>query len=628
MKKEFFKYLSSYSFDPIKVNRIIVSNFLFTNGIESCQNLLIEKLRIKTEEKDFDELLRIVETYSISTLEDLIEAFEFVISPEEKVISGAVYTPEYIRKYIVDNTVGLNSDIVKKIKVCDPACGCSGFLITAAKRIKKLSGRTYSSIFRNNLYGLDIQEFSISRSEILLSLCAIIEGEDEEKFDFNLYLGNALSFDWTTHLENFIGFDAIIGNPPYVCSRNIERESRDLISNWSVSKSGHPDLYIPFFEIGVLNLKPNGTLGFITMNTFFKSVNGRALREYLCKQKLSMGIVDFGAFQVFQSKSTYTCICLIKKTHASNLNYIRLNDCNSLLSNGLPFQSINYEELDFENGWNLQERDILNRIEKTGAPLGKRFITRNGIATLRNEVYIFEPVDEDENFYFLQNGQQYSIEREICVDIVNPNKLTNENTIEPLRKKAIFPYYFRNEKPIILLEEDLVLRFPNAYNYLVSKKEVLASRDKGKGKDYEVWYAYGRNQSLEHYEFKLFFPHISPSIPYYVFNNEPNLLFVNGLAIIGKNERELRYLQKIMSSRLFWFYIVNSSKPYGSGYFSLSKTYVKNFGIYDLTKDQIDHLLNLSSQDEVNVYLEELYDIDLSKMRLFVDTQQLTLPIH
>src|SRR5690606_9606478 len=130
------------------------------------------------------------------------------------------------------------------------------------------------------------------------SLAAIVEGEDEEKFDFNIHIGNALDFSWNENVESFKGFDAVIGNPPYVCSRNIDEESRDLVMNWAVSKSGHPDLYIPFFEIGISNLRPGGILGFITMNTFFKSVNGRALREYFQQQKLRMEIIDFGAFQV------------------------------------------------------------------------------------------------------------------------------------------------------------------------------------------------------------------------------------------------------------------------------------------------------------------------------------------
>jgi adenine-specific DNA-methyltransferase len=609
MKKDFFTYLKSYSYDPIKIDRIIVSNFLYSNGIEYCKNQLIENLRIKKEDPDFEILETISSCFSIQSIEDLVQVFEFVISPEDKIVNGAVYTPHFIREYITDYAISKHLKIDNSFIVCDPACGCSGFLLTAAKRIKYLRKSCYSKIFKHNLFGLDIQEFSINRSKILLTLAAIIEGEDQEVFEFNLYQGNALSFDWSQQIDNYTGFDAIIGNPPYVCSRNIDSESKKLISNWSVCKSGHPDLYIPFFEIGIINLKLGGILGYITMNTFFKSVNGRALREYLKQQSLSISILDFGANQIFHSKSTYTCICLIQKEESTHVSYARINNTISLIKDQFDYRLIKYEDLDSTSGWNLQERDVLDKIENTGLPLGKKYVSRNGIATLKNDIFIFEPIDEDENYYYLQSDRTYAIERGICYDIINPNKLTRKCSIDSLRKKVIFPYVYENNQPCIIQEKDFVSKYPKAYNYLASKKEILSTRDKGKGKEYAIWYAFGRNQSLERYDFKLFFPHITSSIPNYTMNSEPNLLFVNGLAIIGNNKRELELLKKIMSSQLFWFYIINSSKPYGSGYYSLSRNYIKNFGIFDFSEEQKDYIINTQSQEEIDSFLLKIYDI-------------------
>lgn len=611
MKKDFFTYLKSYSYDPIKIDRIIVSNFLYSNNIEYCKNQLIENLRIKKEDPDFEILETISSCFSIQSIEDLVQVFEFVISPEDKIVNGAVYTPHAIREYITDYAISKHLKIDNSFIVCDPACGCSGFLLTAAKRIKDLRKSCYSTIFKHNLFGLDIQEFSIDRSKILLTLAAIIEGEDQEVFEFNLYQGNALSFDWSQQIENYTGFDAIIGNPPYVCSRNIDSESKKLISNWSVCKSGHPDLYIPFFEIGIINLKLGGILGYITMNTFFKSVNGRALREYLKQQSLSISILDFGANQIFHSKSTYTCICLIQKEESTHVSYARINNTISLLKNQFNYRFIKYKDLDSTSGWNLQERDVLNKIENTGLPLGKKYVSRNGIATLKNDIFIFEPINEDENYYYLQSDCTYAIERGICYDIINPNKLTRKSSIDSLRKKVIFPYVYENNQPCIIQEKDFVSKYPQAYNYLTSKKEILSTRDKGKGKEYAIWYAFGRNQSLERYDFKLFFPHITSSIPNYIMNSEPNLLFVNGLAIIGNNKRELELLKKIMSSQLFWFYIINSSKPYGSGYYSLSRNYIKNFGIFDFSEEQKDYIINTPSQEEIDSFLLKIYDIKI-----------------
>ena len=157
---------------------------------------------------------------------------------------------------------------------CDPSVGCAGFLVSAAKKIKKVYGTSFKSIFEKQIFGLDIQDYAVARSEILLALLAISEGEDERTFKFNIFVGNALEFKWSEVQKCANGFEIILGNPPYVCSRNIGPETKKLLANWEVCSTGHPDLYIPFFQLGLEALAPGGILGFITMSTFFKSFNG------------------------------------------------------------------------------------------------------------------------------------------------------------------------------------------------------------------------------------------------------------------------------------------------------------------------------------------------------------------
>lgn len=611
LSKEVFIFLKSYSTEPVKINRLIVSAFIKSNNIVLKNNIILKKLIIKEKDQDYNAFQEFIKIQGFLGFEQLIEIFEFVISPEEKVITGAIYTPKLIRDFIVNNSITENTNL-QNFTVCDPACGCAGFLYTAAKKIKAITKSTYKEIFKNNIFGLDIQAYSVERSKLLLSLLALLEDEDEEEFEFNIFCGNALNFNWRIAIPNFEGFSNIIGNPPYVSSRNIDEDSKRYLSNWRVCSTGHPDLYIPFFEIGIKNLKNYGVLGFITMNTFFKSVNGRALREFFQINGIKLKIVDFGGQQIFQSKSTYTCICLLSKEFSESVQYTKLNDIKRILNpEKIHFNTVPYDNLNAFNGWNLQEIEIIGKIEGIGKPFGKSFKTRNGIATLKNDVYIFTPIREDENYYFLERDEGiFKIESGICKDIINPNKLTTLQSIEEIRKKIIFPYQYEGDEIKILGEEIFARDFPYAYKYLSQMAPKLAGRDKGNGK-YEKWYAYGRNQSLERFNHKLFFPHIASAIPSYILNAEPDLLFYNGLAIIGRDERELCFIKKIMSSRLFWFYIVNSSKPYGSGFYSLSRNYIKNFGVYDFSEDEIDNIINENDMTKVNSFLEEKYDIHL-----------------
>ncbi|WP_163324350.1 Eco57I restriction-modification methylase domain-containing protein [Draconibacterium mangrovi] len=607
MKRELFQYLKSYSFDPLKIDRLIISAFLVSNKITDPNNRLLKSLLIKESDPDYNNLLKFIELGRITEFEQLIELFEFVISPEEKVITGAIYTPHVIRKYIISQTISKYENI-DDLLICDPACGCSGFLYDAVIILKDKTNKTYREIFENNIFGLDIQEYSISRSTILLTLLAVLSGEDEKEFTFNLFKGNALSFQWEEHLENFAGFDIVVGNPPYVCSRNIDNESKLLLKNWTVCSTGHPDLYIPFFEIGLSILKEDGVLGFITMNTFLKSVNGRALREYFQKVTYDFKMLDFGSQQIFQSRSTYTCICIIQKSKSDFLQYIRLSSLKSLSGNGFPYNSISYSSLNAFKGWNLQQIDLLSKIESTGTPLGEKFKTRNGIATLKNSIYIFNPIKEDGEFYYLSNGLEYKIEKEICKDIINPNLLTKLDSISSIKKKIIFPYRYEDGHVKLISEPDFKKYYPETFKYLFENKNSLDKRDKGKG-NYENWYAYGRNQSLEKLKYKLFFPHIAPSTPNFVLNSDEDLLFHNGLALISDNERDLLFLQKLLSTRLFWFYIENSSKPYGSGYFSLSRNYIKNFGIYDFDEIEIDRIIAADNPSKLDKFIELKYGV-------------------
>ncbi|MBW4970793.1 SAM-dependent methyltransferase [Croceibacter atlanticus] len=609
MRKEILKYLNEYSYNTLKIDRLIVSSFLYSNKISVIYNELILKYKINEDEKEYQVLREFLSIHKKVGFEALIELFEYVISPVDKIVTGAVFTPNYIRESIISDTFN-TIEIDLETKVCDPACGCAGFLFSAAIEINKRTGRRYKDIIEQNLFGLDIQPYSAHRSQILLNLLALYNKEDVPIIKSNIFLGNALNFDWNKVLSDFVGFDIIVGNPPYVCSRNIDKQTLGLLDNWNVCSTGHPDLYIPFFELGLHFLRDNGVLGFITVNSFYKSVNGRALRRYFQENKYDFRIIDFGDIQIFKNKSTYTCICLIQKTKG-NLQYTKLKNDKQLVKSSFLFQSIKYGSLNWEDGWNLQNSKLINKLESTGRPLGKSFKTRNGIATLKNNIFVFNPIDEDDDFFYLQNGKVYPIERGICTEIVNPNKLTKLDSIESIRQQAILPYS-RDENKVELINEDVFkLNFPNAYAYLTDKKTILAKRDKGNG-NYEKWFAYGRNQSLEKYNFKMFFPHITPDIPNFVINQEKELLFYNGLALIGESERELSFIKKIMSSRLFWFYITNSSKPYGSGYFSLSRNYIKNFGIYDFSEEEIDSIINEQDKNKLNRFIESKYEIELS----------------
>lgn len=610
LKNDTFSFLKNYSTTPIKINRLIISNFLHAKNIRNSKNTKINRLLIKTEDSDFGELQEFINKQPISTFEQLIEAFEFVISPSDKIINGAIYTPIYIREYIIKGSLSRFNGDLNNIKTADIACGCGGFLLSLAQTLQQRTEKRYSEIYSENLFGIDIAEYSIERTKILLSLWAIMNGEDEEEFNFNLFVGNSLDFKWVQHSQTVAqngGFDLIVGNPPYVASRNMDYDSLNLMQNWSVAKTGHPDLYIPFFQVGIENLNINGVLGYITVNTFIKSINGRALREYFAENNIDLTILNFGGEQVFKDRNTYTCICFLSR-NGNEVRYIRMNSTELLKLKPQQLQTYNYQDLNNKDGWNLvNDQELLtfvNTVEKVGKSFKDLYDTKNGIATLKNNIYKFKPIREDETFYFFKDSKnEVAVEKEICRDIVNANKIKTIEDIERLKEKIIFPY----DAEIRIYREDTMQKcFPMAYAYLETKKEILATRDKGKTKKYEAWYAYGRRQSLDINAYKLFFPHICEK-PTFVICEDKDLLFYNGIAVISDKLDELLVLKKIMESEIFFRYIKNTTKDYASGYISMSRNYLKNFGVHQFIDD--DQRKSFLEAKDVEELLRKAYGI-------------------
>jgi adenine-specific DNA-methyltransferase len=626
LNRDILNYLSNYSQDAKKIDRLITSAYLVLNDIRAKKNNLIKAHTIKNQDSDWKHLDAFVELLKTSgtnlNFEALIELFEFVVSPADKIINGAVYTPAYIRNYIINESLNTLKKSLTSAYFGDFACGCGAFLFSLAVEIRKRTKSSFNSIF-SKCFGLDITPYSVKRTEILLSLLAISEGEDIEEFDFKIFCGNALNFDFKKRaipIQKNSGFDIIVGNPPYVCSRNMDVESLSLIKNWEVARTGHPDLYIPFFQIGLENLTKEGILGLITVNTFIKSINGRALRNYLSDKRIDFTIINFGGEQIFRTRNTYTCICFLSNNEGS-IKYLKTKSQKLLEITESHFYNYSYDELQNMDGWNLvgseEIVDFVKRIEATGSPFKEKYITRNGIATLKNHIYKFTPFNDDESFYFLRtkSGKTYPIEKEICRDIINANKVKETEDLVTLREKIIFPYIQSEFDTTILQEQRFIKYYPKAYKYLQDHKAELSTRDKGKG-EYESWYAYGRRQSLDIASYKLFFPHICER-PTFVISESRDLLFYNGIAVISDSIEDLEILKRILESDVFFWYVRNTTKDYSSGYISLSRNYIKNFGIVHLTKNEKNQLLKSNDQNSlVTKFYESKSGIKISKLQL------------
>ena len=240
-------------------------------------------------------------------------AFQKFIHTSQRVGRGQFFTPEQVINLCVE-IIQPQADEV----VLDPACGSGAFLVESAKFLNKKFNIPFEEIYRDYLFGVDILPTGVKRTKIILSLWAILQGEDKN-FEFNICQGDSLDLDWSKITDS--GFDYVLGNPPYVRTKNLRVEVRENIKKWSTADFGNADLYIPFFELATKITNKNGRIGFITPSTYLTSFNAKLAREFLSYNKFLKRIVDFNGWQVFEGATTYTCITILDKKRSESLEF-------------------------------------------------------------------------------------------------------------------------------------------------------------------------------------------------------------------------------------------------------------------------------------------------------------------
>lgn len=605
--KNIVKALRVYSANVLDIERMVVYAFVKKEKIIYKNSKLLSLYLSELSGILREKAVKFFKDSKIGlSLDFLVELFEEIIPEKEKKEKGIVYTPRKIKEYIVSCVCNTKNAPT----IIDPSCGCGAFLLTAAQYIHEKYRLKFCDIISHKIYGIDVDDTAIRKAKILLALLACANKEDEE-ISFNFICSNALDPRTIKKAKKWqpLGFDCVIGNPPYVRFRNMADKSKTLLKHWNSANRGLVDLYMPFFEVGMALLKKGAKLSFISPNSYIQAINGKKLRDYLASLNHPITIVDFRDAQVFKNVTSYTCITTINSAITDNvIRYVRINDQHALNNHTYSEYKINT----FSNGepWRMRETNIdsiIKKLESAGIPLSKWKI-RNGLATLKNDVYFFRPTKEDKKYYYrIYDGIEFQIERDICIKVAKPNIIKTEQDLIDKTEMAIFPYTLKNGTFDVIKEEEMATKYPSTYQFLVNQKVDLEKRDKGKA-DYPVWYAYGRTQGMNNFGKKLLIPYIAGK-PIAVLALEEKLLFYCGYALISDNEQELKILKCFLESNAFWYYIYHTSKPYSKGYRAFAKNYIIQFSIPKLNDMEIKYLLSNRQKSDINKWIYTKYKL-------------------
>ena len=221
----------------------------------------------------------------------------------------------------------------------------------------------------------------------------------------------------------FMGFDCIIGNPPYIQLQKMGTDADALQKMGYKTYERTGDIYCLFYEMGMELLKPNAMLSFITSNGWLKSAYGKSLRALLAEQYNPLKLIDFAGFKVFDSATVDVNILNIEKQIPLGQTYacsIRKDEFDiEKLSDYVRTHTV-VSAFSSSDSWSILseiEKSIKAKIEAVGMPLKDWDIQINyGIKTGCNDAFIIDSIKRNE---ILDNCTTEE-ERQKTAEIIRP----------------------------------------------------------------------------------------------------------------------------------------------------------------------------------------------------------------
>ncbi|HEX8129913.1 MAG TPA: Eco57I restriction-modification methylase domain-containing protein [Pyrinomonadaceae bacterium] len=588
-----------------------------------------------------------------------------VDKPEVRKAGGVYYTPEYIVRYIVEQTVGRliagkTPEQIRPLRFADISCGSGSFLLgvfdlllsyhagyynrnrrTRAEGLKagctetdeatlRLSLLQKRTILLNNIYGVDVDAQAVEVAQLSLYL-KLLEAETTAttrthqlafreallpSLSRNIISGNSLiehdldtsrlfpeeelkinvmSFEQEfPHIMRDGGFDAIVGNPPYIRIQTMQETSPATVDyykkNYTAAGKGNYDIYVIFVERALRLLNEHGVMGYILPHKFFNAQYGAPLRKFLADGRHLSHIIHFGDQQVFEGATTYTCLLFLNRAATDQLRVVKVGDLNAWRETGIGIEGeVAVASLTEEGEWNFAVGADSPLLSKLNAiPTKLESVTSRifqGIKTSADKIYIVEEVTRESQrvkIYSRERESEYWLEPDLLHPLIKGGD-SKRYYLTRTNRLILFPYARARDSQAALISESILReQYPLTWTYLSDNKSYLENREHGKMRGAK-WYGYIYPKALDVMPLpKIFTPDIAPQSAFSL-DETGEVFFTGGVAggygILVLPDYSRAYVLGLLNSKLLEWFVHQTATSMRGGWYSYEARFIRGLPI-------------------------------------------------
>ena len=543
-----------------------------------CGNSLVSRFAI---DADLSHALK-KSKWSIDSYRIAVNTYQNAESKEQK---------REIEKLIAN----IKSDFRSEISLNDPKL----------KKLRKLSGDLFTMTNQTQLFEMGKKEKADWNKKVqqLAEETKKIETEIEE-IKANKIFENA--FEWRFEFPEvlnddgeFVGFDVVIGNPPYIRQEELGEFKNHLQTNYQVFTSGG-DIFSYFYELSHSIMKNNGYFSFIN-NTFDKTTAGKTLREFVENQFRFERYIDFTDVVVFDEATTYPVILIAQKAnHKSNFKFFKYTKANfhdkELLNNVSIYTDVAQDKLN-TSAWNFinsYEQDVLFKIQKHKSIveiIGKCYY---GVKTALNEAFVTD-----------NNLGSYNVLK----DVYDGKDLKKWATPQPFKKMIVFECKSTSKNFGKLSEDVAFEKMKDAYPEIISHLEPLKEKGKKRFDKGEFWWEL---RNCAYYDLfdkpKIIFPNLQNTNKF-AFDNTG--VYLNAPAVfLPSNDKALL---AVLNSKVVWHFLKSICVIRSGGYIEVKPQYFEQIPIPNIdaqTQTKLMELAEKAIQEKTNSQQADISEIE------------------